>query len=55
MRFTPTRVGTLAEMAAAIEKLVPVLVEYVITRAKAEALGLFGESNQAAELMGRYV
>ena len=49
------RVMTVAEMEATVVKVVPDLAEYVITRAKAEALGLFGENDQAAELMGRYV
>lgn len=49
------QVLTVAEMA--VEEVVPDMVEYIITRAKAkaEALGLFGESDQAAELMGRNI
>ncbi|MSQ10515.1 MAG: hypothetical protein EXR52_05855 [Dehalococcoidia bacterium] len=49
------RVLTVAELETAVVKVVPDLVEYIITRAKAEALCLFGETDQAADLMGRYV
>ena len=49
------RALTLAGIEAALGEAVADLVAFLVDRAKAEALRLFGEPNAAADLMGRYV
>ena len=48
-------VMTAAEIAAMLGDAVADTVAYLVDRAKAEALTLCGDTNAAAELMGRYV
>lgn len=49
------RAMTAGELEAVMGEAVPELVEYLVVRAKAEALTVLGEVNAAADLMGRYV